>query len=661
MKKHYKIIFPFLLAAFLLALSCSKEKITEEPEPFELFSVNVGTKMLSLSGENTNLPFDQKIMIRFTAPVDTASVKTGIILIDDSSKQVPAEFSYLDNFETVSLLPQNHLEENTLYTLTLSDEIKGQKNQPFEAVSLSFATVLLPLTLQSVYIGAKEVHPAVRMQDVNLQPEIKLVFSHQLPAETLLQNIFFESNNEPQEITVTQTNNPNEFLVQPTSTLLGLMKNEFGISEDLQTEKGNVFEGFATTFYTKADSVPKFPLISDDELLTLIQKQTFNYFWDFGHPVSGLARERNTSGETVTSGGSGFGLMAIIVGMERGFIARTEGIERLQTIVDFLANAERFHGAWPHWLDGTTGKVKPFSTKDNGGDLVETSYLAAGLLAVRQYLNPQNADENGLISKINDLWNSIEWNWYTKGGENVLYWHWSPNYGWEMNHKIQGYNEALITYILAASSEKHAVSADVYHEGWAKNGAIINGKNFYSINLPLGYDYGGPLFFAHYSFLGINPKNLSDQYANYWLQNKNHTLINREHCIENPNNFVGYSDNCWGLTASDNPEGYSAHSPTNDLGVIAPTAAVSSLPFTPEESMQAIRFFYYTLGDRLWGEYGFYDAFDITEGWVAGSYLAIDQGPIVIMIENYRTGLIWDLLMSCPEVQSGLTKLGFTY
>jgi hypothetical protein len=230
-----------------------------------------------------------------------------------------------------------------------------------------------------------------------------------------------------------------------------------------------------------------------------------------------------------------------------------------------------------------------------------------------------------------------------------------------MNMQIKGYNEALITYIMAASSSTHSISADVYHQGWAFDGEIVNGNDYYGIHLPMGQEYGGPLFFAHYTFMGIDPRNLSDSYANYWEQNRNHTLINRAHCITNPNNYVSYSGECWGLTASDNHEGYSAHSPTNDLGVITPTAAISSIPYTPEESMAAIRFFYYQMGDRLWGEYGFYDAFNVTEEWTADSYLAIDQGPVIVMIENYRTGLIWNLLMACPEVQAGLSKLGFSY
>ena len=373
-----------------------------------------------------------------------------------------------------------------------------------------------------------------------------------------------------------------------------------------------------------------------------------------------MARERNSSGDIVTSGGSGFGIMALIVGIERGFISRDEGRERMEKILTFLESADRFRGAWPHWMHGTTGDVIPFSTNDNGGDLVETSFLIQGLLTFRQYMDESVAAEQSVIDRINALWQTVEWDWYTRDGQKVLYWHWSPDKQWTMNHAIRGYNEALITYFLAAASPTHAVDASVYHEGWAANGGIRNNKSYFNITLPVGYDYGGPLFFAHYSFLGLDPRNLQDTYANYWTQNVNHSRINHAYAVANPKRFVGYSDENWGLTASDNHEGYSAHSPTNDLGVITPTAALSSFPYTPEESMKALKFFYYTLGDRLWGPYGFYDAFNITEGWTADSYLAIDQGPIIIMIENYRTGLLWDLFMSAPEVQTGMDNLGFS-
>jgi hypothetical protein len=225
--------------------------------------------------------------------------------------------------------------------------------------------------------------------------------------------------------------------------------------------------------------------------------------------------------------------------------------------------------------------------------------------------------------------------------------------------QINGWNEALITYVLAASSTTHAIPKSVYDNGWAQNGAMKNGNSYFNIQLPLGPAYGGPLFFAHYSFLGINPTGLTDQYANYQTQNTNHALINFNYCKANPKGYYGYSDNCWGLTASDINGGYTASSPTNDVGVIAPTAAISSLPYTPTQSMQALRFFYYKLGDKIWGQYGFTDAFSLNDAWFADSYLAIDQGPIIVMIENYRSGLLWNLFMSCPEVKTGMKNLGF--
>ena len=413
--------------------------------------------------------------------------------------------------------------------------------------------------------------------------------------------------------------------------------------------------------FTTVDSTLKFPEISDEELLTKIQEQTFKYFWEFGHPVSGMARERNTSGETVTTGGTGFGLMAMVAAVERGFIDRSDALSRWQTIVEFLEDADRFHGVWPHWMNGTTGEVIPFSELDNGGDLVETAFLIQGLLTVKNYLNLANATEAALADQIQSLWEEVEWNWFTKGGEDVLYWHWSPEHEWEINLQIRGHNETQLVYILAAASPTYSIDEEVYTAGYARNGNMVNGNLFYDIQLPLGNDFGGPLFFAHYSYLGLNPENLQDQYANYWTQNVNHTLINRAYCIDNPENYIGYSDQCWGLTASDNHQGYSAHSPTNDLGVITPTAAITSIPYTPEESMEAIRFFYYIIGDRIWGEYGFYDAFNATEEWYADSYLAIDQGPIICMIENHRTGLLWNTFMQDEDVQEGLDKLNFTY
>jgi hypothetical protein len=403
------------------------------------------------------------------------------------------------------------------------------------------------------------------------------------------------------------------------------------------------------------------PRIRDDAaLLEAVQRQTFRYFWDFAHPVSGLARERsNGDPDVVTTGGSGFGFMAIVIAAERGWISREAALEHLLKSLRFLEKAASYHGVLPHWLNGTTGAIIPFSRKDDGGDLVETSYLIAGLLCARQYFTGEGREAE-LRSRINRLWREVEWNWHVREKGNVLYWHWSPNNGWSLNLPIRGWNECLITYVLAASSPTYAAPSRVYHRGWTSGRDFTNGRSYFDdFLLPLGPDFGGPLFFAQYSFLGLDPRGLSDDYANYWDQNVSHSRINHAYCVENPKRFRGYGPACWGLTASDNFEGYSAHSPTHDLGVITPTAALSSLPYTPDDSLAALRHFYHGLGDRIWGEYGFTDAFCETRDWYAQSYLAIDQGPIIIMIENHLSGLIWDLFMSCPEIRSGLAELGF--
>ncbi|MBD1364807.1 beta-glucosidase [Mucilaginibacter sp. ZT4R22] len=459
---------------------------------------------------------------------------------------------------------------------------------------------------------------------------------------------------------ITYENNDSTIVVSPG--LNAIQKYTLSVTTALKSTKGgNLQSGVDVTLTTAIDPNDKFPAISDDALLDLIQKQTFKYFYDFGHPTSGLARERNSSADIVTTGGSGFGIMAMVVGVNRGFISRADGLARMQKIVGFLkTKAATFHGAFPHWLNGATGAVQPFSAQDNGADLVETAYLVQGLLTARQYFSGAGADETTLRADINTIYNNVEWDWFRQGNQNVLYWHWSPSNAWAINMKITGWNEALIVYALAASSPTHSIPKEVYDNGWAINGGMKNGNTYYGVKLPLGIAQGGPLFFEHYSFLGINPTGLTDAYANYEEQTKAHTLINYNYCVANPNNNNGYSANCWGLTASDIENGYTASSPTNDVGVISPTAAISSLPYTPTQSMAAIRFFYYKLGDKLWGTYGFYDAFNLTNPWFANSYLAIDQGPEIVMIENYRTGLLWNLFMSCPEIKTGMKGLGFT-
>jgi hypothetical protein len=404
-------------------------------------------------------------------------------------------------------------------------------------------------------------------------------------------------------------------------------------------------------------------LMNDEEFLDMVQRATFRFFWDYAHPVSGLSRERLNSDNTVTIGGSGFGVMAIPVGIERGFITRDEGVARVLKIVNFLKNkAQRFHGVWSHWLNGETGVVIPFSQYDNGGDLVETSFMIQGLLAVRKYFNLDTPDELQIRNIITTLWEEVEWDWYLRyPSSNFLYWHWSPNYGWQMNMTIRGPNETQIAYLLAIASPTHPIPATTYSLGWASSPSYRNGKYFYGIPLFVGWDFGGPLFFAHYSFLGFDPRNKKDAYTNYFNNNKHHTLINRAYCIANPRGHADYSDSLWGLTASDDPFGYRVHEPFNDNGTITPTAALSSFPYTPELSMVVLKNLYRTYGSSIWGEYGFKDALNPKENWFASSYLAIDQGPIIVMIENHRTQLLWNSFMANSEIDSMMNKVGFVF
>lgn len=412
--------------------------------------------------------------------------------------------------------------------------------------------------------------------------------------------------------------------------------------------------------------------LTDEQLLDSVQYRAFLYFWEGSDTVSGMAKERihldsvypQNDQTVITSGGSAFGLMAVIAAMDRGWITREQAVNRLSKMVLFLETADTFHGAWPHWWYDHNGKVKAFSKKDNGGDIVETSFMAKALIVGREYLKNGNEQEQTLAQRMDNLWKQIDFNYYTRG-ENVLYWHWSPEYQWEMNFKIRGYNECLITYFLAAASPTHPIDAKVYHEGWAQNGAINADYEKYGYSFKLKHqdnaEYGGPVFWAHYSYLGLDPRGLKDNYADYLQETKNQVLINYKWCVENPHGYKNYGPNNWGLTASYSPSGYAAHAPgvNRDLGVISPTAAVSSIVYTPKESLAAMRNWYTNYKDKLWGDYGFYDAFSEQENWYPKRYLAIDQGPMVVMIENYRSELFWKLFMNSSEVQQALIKLGF--
>ena len=518
-----------------------------------------------------------------------------------------------------------------------------------------------PLQLAKVEIDSKP--SAAVYYDVKINPVLKLSFNNAVDRQTVAANVSLNENGVTAvPVNYTYEKNDSVVVIIPQSPLKYITRYFIQAATGLRSVKmGELNIRTDIQFITTIDSSDKFPLLTDNQLLDTVQRRTFGYFWEFGHPVSGMARERNSSGDVVTTGGTGFGIMSIVAAINRNFITRTEGRDRVLKITNFLLNnCTRYHGAFAHWVNGATGATIPFSPNDNGADLVETAYLINGLLTARQYFNTADAIETELRNKINNIWNGVEWSWFRQNNQNVLYWHWSPTQNWVINNQIRGWNEALIVYILASSSLIDSIPRVVYDNGWANNGSIRNNNVYYGYQLPLGPSNGGPLFFAHYTFLGINPNGLMDAYGNYQTQTTNHTKINYEYCKANPRGHYGYSNLCWGLTASDIPTGYGVNDPNNDRGVIAPTAALSSFPYTPTESMNALKFFYYKLGNKLWGTYGFYDAFSLKDGWFASSTLAIDQGPIIVMIENHRSGLLWNLFTSCPEVKNGMRRLGFT-
>lgn len=402
--------------------------------------------------------------------------------------------------------------------------------------------------------------------------------------------------------------------------------------------------------------------LDDAALRDRVAQATALYFLDWSHPVSGMARERSGGAfgydveETVCTGGTGFGILAQIVAAERGWRPRRDILDRVFRIVGFLEAADSFDGVFPHFLNGTTGRVLPFAKGDDGGDLVETAFLMTGLLGAAAYFT----EEPSLTARIEALFGAVNWAAHMRDDGAVM-WHRHPDRPWPANAlPIRGWNEALPVFILGAGSCTHPIPATSYHDSWAKTPTFLNGRIYGDTTLPLGPDWGGPLFMSQYPFLGIDPRGLRDAYADYGQYVRAHALVNRQHCVMNPGGWTGYGPNCWGLTASDDPIGYVAHSPTDDTGTITPTAALGSFAFAPAEAMPVLRHLHDDLGDRIWGEAGFADAFNETRDWVAGSRLSIDQAPIVIGLENHRSGLLWRLVSARPEVQRGLRTLDFS-
>ena len=421
--------------------------------------------------------------------------------------------------------------------------------------------------------------------------------------------------------------------------------------------------------------------MSDEELLTMLQEACFRYYWEGAHPQAGMTLE-NIPGDDriVATGASGFGVMAIIVGVDRDFITREQGLQRLTKIVSFLEKAPRYHGVWSHFMDGATGQSLPvFSMFDNAGDLVETAFLMEGLLVARQYFNGPRPQERDLYDRISHLWETVEWDWYRRSPESdALYWHWSPEWAWHINHRLTGFNEVMIVYLLAIASPTHAAPSKLYYSGWANEGEAgaqyrrgwsgvsarqhyTNGHTYYGIKLDVGVGTGGPLFFTHYSYMGFDARRIHDRFTDYFRNNRDIARINLAYCTQNPGHYKGYGADFWGLTASDGPKGYLPHEPRRELddGTMTFTGALSSFPYTPESSLAMLKHVYRDLGGQVWGVYGPRDAINLTQDWVSPIFMGLNQAPITVMIESYRTGLIWKLFMSNPEIKPMLQKIGF--
>jgi hypothetical protein len=416
---------------------------------------------------------------------------------------------------------------------------------------------------------------------------------------------------------------------------------------------------------------------NDDELLDLIQSGCFRYYWENAHPEAGLAPEILPGDpELLATGGNGFGFLALTVAAQRGYVPREAAAERMLRAVRFLARADRFHGAWPHFLDPRGKAIAYFGPYDNGGDLVETAFVVQGLLVARQFFDRDTPIEREIRETCTRLWREVEWDWYRKTPDSdVLYWHWSPDHAYHISHPLIGWNETFIVYLLAIASPTHPVPASLYHTGWAGTSPrhiayrqawsrttdgdhYVNGRSYFGIRLDVGEGNGAELFFTHFSFLGFDPRGRHDRYTDYFENNRAIARINHAYCSRNPRRWPGYGPECWGLSAGINAGG-GRPLPRDDNGTISCMAALASVPYTPTESMAALRHFYRKLGPKIWGAYGFHDGFNAAQDWYDEGYMALNQAPITVMIENHRTASPWRNFMANPEIQLALDAIGF--
>lgn len=428
---------------------------------------------------------------------------------------------------------------------------------------------------------------------------------------------------------------------------------------------GLIFLAGYTNCITQLDKEEK-RFQKDREIFEETHKASFMYFWELGHPVSGLTPRKSLANKRydIGVGASGFGIQAVIVGVHRGWVSREEVLDRLLKITKFLENtAVRFHGVFPHLLHGETGEIIVFGGQD-GADIQETSNLMMGLLMARTYFDRDTPKEVQLRNEINKLWEAVDYRVHEY--QDALWWNHSDSQEENNGLKLlmKGYTESMTSYVLALGHPTHGIQTSSY-KGYVEGKNFVNGKEYYGYTLDVGKPTGGPLYLAQTPFLALDPRDMQDQYTYYWSRSIAHSLINYAYCVDYAPAEYKYSEGDWGLTASQVPSedgGYNNMAgPKKDTGTIAPSAALGVFPYVPYQSMMALRNFYENHKEGLWAEYGFKDSYSMYRDWYSDRYLGLDQGRTVIMMENYRSGLFWELSKKVPELQVAKEKMGIHY
>jgi hypothetical protein len=411
-----------------------------------------------------------------------------------------------------------------------------------------------------------------------------------------------------------------------------------------------------------------------------LKERTFNYFWEVIDEGTWQTDDRYPTRNFTSVAATGFALPSYIIGVHNGYITREQGAERVHKVLDWLWNAPQgpdeegmtgYKGFFYHFLNygsGTRYKTVELST-------IDTGLLMAGVLTAQSYFDGDNETEREIRSLADSLYLRVEWDWAMNDNPTMsMGWH--PERGF-IKAEWKGYNEAMVLLILALGSPQHPV----HDNAWDVWTSTYDWEEFY------GYEHVNfaPLFGHQYSQMFVDFRGIQDEYMkekgiDYFENSRRATLANKAYCVANPGNFKGYGENIWGLTACDGPanqvrkiDGRSIQFKTyhargaakddiRDDGTITPTAAGGSIPFAPEETLAALYEMKQKYGDQLYTKYGFLDAFNLTyseEGWFNPDYIGIDQGPILIQLENLESGLIWETLKKNPYIIKGLQKAGF--